>query len=391
MKTQTSYLYKCLGIFLALACIFPLGISYFLGNFIGFMDWPLDWAYKDRIGSILFPISYLIISFIISFKWKSLEHTNPPKAEIFKNIIINIIRFTSAYIMFFYAVVKLTHKQMDVSYYYLDAPMREANPWALMSYFYGRSNWQILIISLMELIPSCLLMFRKTMLLGAILMIPVAGNVVMINAFNDFQYATLLTSVLIFIMTIYIIISYPDKLKIIWNILSEKTSAIDSNQFTNKLFKAGKILFWICVIYPLATRIYHKTKINMNKDKKLSCGIFQITELKTNSVLQNLDVTNYNYWKKLYIESDDWNTLKDKNNVEANATGLLYRENAANDSVKINPIYQDSAKTNHINNFTGTYFYNDKDSSLLLKGLQGEDSIESIYKKLPIKDYSWWW
>lgn len=70
-----------------------------------------------------------------------------------------------------------------------------ADPW---DGGYGHSHAYALILGLIQLAGGALLLFRKTALLGAALMLPVMTNIVMINVFFHIAWGAMATSAFIF-------------------------------------------------------------------------------------------------------------------------------------------------------------------------------------------------
>jgi hypothetical protein len=383
-----SFIFKFTGSFLLCLCIFPLLTSYVLTLFNSTAgDWCIYIAYKNKIGFLSTLILYTIFSFLISDKWKKAETDDPLKAQLFFNIIINIIRFTLAYVILWYAAVKLIDKQMNVSYGALDTPMGKVDSFYITWYFFGRSNWQVLLISLFELIPGILLLFRRTTLLGALLMIPVTGNIIMINVFNDISYGTLRTSILLLCLSVYLLISQSDKLINIWKILSENLNFVSVS--STRTFKTGrfiKIILVICLFGYALTRIIGN---NRSVTHRALYGGFEISELKINSREQNLDTTSHYYWRKLFFErSRNWNSLHDNNDSTAYTE---YKWSSENDSLEIKAIYYHSNGLIDTVFFKGKYEYDEDGKLLHLSGVQGRDTILGTYKKMPLKNYNWWW
>ena len=66
-------------------------------------------------------------------------------------------------------------------------------------FYYAHSHTYAVILGLIQLGGGALLLFRKTALLGAALMLPVMTNIVMINVFFRIAWGAMGTSVFIFV------------------------------------------------------------------------------------------------------------------------------------------------------------------------------------------------
>lgn len=96
------------------------------------------------------------------------------------------LRYTLAMVMVGYGVVKLVKLQFgDPSILHLVKTYGESSPMDLLWTFMGYSTPYIFFGGVMEFIPALLLFFRRTALLGALILMAVLANVVMLNMCYD--------------------------------------------------------------------------------------------------------------------------------------------------------------------------------------------------------------
>lgn len=90
-------------------------------------------------------------------------------------------RWVAAVIAITYGFAKLNGAQFLVPDYILDQRVRDVSgPW-LTWYYFGYSRAYAVFIGLSEVIAGGLLAFRRTSLIGALLCLPLAGNIVIVD------------------------------------------------------------------------------------------------------------------------------------------------------------------------------------------------------------------
>ena len=113
--------------------------------------------------------------------------------------VLDGLRYLCAFLLFMYGTSKLAHLQFNLAAKLAPRPIGSLNGYELTWFYYGYSRIYAGILGLTQVAGAALLLFRKTTLLGALLMFPVMANIVLINVFilrND--YGPYFTSVLIF-------------------------------------------------------------------------------------------------------------------------------------------------------------------------------------------------
>jgi hypothetical protein len=93
------------------------------------------------------------------------------------------LRYISAFLLFGYGLSKLAHMQFHLNQALAQRPIVSLTGYQLTWYYYGYSRTYACIIGLTQVIGARLLLFRKTALLGAIMMLPVMVNILLIDMF----------------------------------------------------------------------------------------------------------------------------------------------------------------------------------------------------------------
>ena len=93
------------------------------------------------------------------------------------------LRYISAFLLFAYGSSKLAHLQFHLNQALAQRPVSSFTGYELTWYYLGYSRAYSIILGLTQVIGATLLLFRKSALLGAILMMPVIVNILLIDLF----------------------------------------------------------------------------------------------------------------------------------------------------------------------------------------------------------------
>ncbi|HKV92148.1 MAG TPA: hypothetical protein VJW20_06345 [Candidatus Angelobacter sp.] len=108
------------------------------------------------------------------------------------------LRYLSAFLLFAYGFAKLVGRQFHVPPEMALRPVGSLSGYQLAWFYYAYSHTYEVILGLVEVAGGTLLLFRKTALLGAALMLPVMTNIWMINVFYVIGLGAMCTSTFIF-------------------------------------------------------------------------------------------------------------------------------------------------------------------------------------------------
>jgi hypothetical protein len=117
-----------------------------------------------------------------------------------KYVYLGIVRYVLGLGMLPYAISKILLIQFEGSELHPGQLIRSFGGPELAWTFLGYSHWFTILLGFLELIPAILVLFRKTRLLGAILMLPMTASVFFINfAFDLWPATKLIASVMLFL------------------------------------------------------------------------------------------------------------------------------------------------------------------------------------------------
>lgn len=132
-----------------------------------------------------------------------------------RQLYITLVRYALGLVMLPYALSKILRLQFALTGFgwTLMQNLESIPSHQIAWLFLGYSGWFQMFLGFMELIPALLLLFRRTSLLGAILMFPITLNVVLINYALNLWDGTKLMSIILLSLNLLLFIVELPKLK----------------------------------------------------------------------------------------------------------------------------------------------------------------------------------
>jgi hypothetical protein len=93
------------------------------------------------------------------------------------------LRYTCAVLLCFYGVSKLTGHQLVVPPWVAQKPIGSLDGYTLTWYYFGYSHTYKYILGAIQVTCAALLLFRKSALIAALMMVPMMVNIMLINLF----------------------------------------------------------------------------------------------------------------------------------------------------------------------------------------------------------------
>lgn len=198
----------------------------------------------------------LIITLIFPFIWQFLENKQKIDSTKIYGFIHTIIRFTIAFNLMSFGWKKIFGLQFIVPNEIANKPINQLSGEWLTWYYFGYSLVFGYIIAGIQIIGSYLLLFRRTMLLAAIIIFAFMLNLTLINIFYGMNAGALLQSAVITIGILFLILL--DYQQLIVFFLKAKSNIL-SISFSNNFVK-NSIRFSLLILSLLFT-LYLKTLI----------------------------------------------------------------------------------------------------------------------------------
>lgn len=108
-----------------------------------------------------------------------------------------LARYVAAFLLLLYGFAKIVGAQFTVLDSELDKPLREVSGFWLTWYYFSFSAYYGTIVALVQVAGAIGLMIRRTALLAACAMLPVLGNIVLINIFYEISAGAVVVALVI--------------------------------------------------------------------------------------------------------------------------------------------------------------------------------------------------
>ncbi len=206
-----------------------------------------------------------------------------------------IIRYWLAFEISTYGFAKILKTQFQTPSYRLDMPLGELNGFMLTWYYYGYSYTLAVIIALFQIGGSILLLYRRTTLLGVMILLPVMVNIVLINLFFSIASGAFFNSVVFTLGLLFLLLLDWDKLKRAFWDLVERLPPITLGQ---NWVKHGLRLLPIAAAFGI---IFYFVKTR--KDDTVLTGTWKVEQFTRNGqvVPATAWLTDTTAWNRVYF------------------------------------------------------------------------------------------
>jgi hypothetical protein len=249
--------------------------------------------------------NYILLSGVVlaaaigTIIWSVLDRKRPNYQKLLYYLSV-LVRYYLGFFMFSYGLAKLFNMQFgDLSEYRLKSTYGQSSPmglaWAFFSYYTGYKYF----MGIAEVLGGLLLLFRRTVALGAIITLTVTANIVAVNYFFDVPVKIL--STILLSMSVFLILKDAKRFFNFF-LLNKATEPANLGYFNGKKHSLTISLLKYALIIYLVIPEY----INYSSQKNYFkiYGKFQVESIKQtnlNTLISNNDSTN---WKNIEIKFD---------------------------------------------------------------------------------------
>ncbi|HEY4108393.1 hypothetical protein [Puia sp.] len=150
---------------------------------------------------IIAPLFALVYSLI----WQSREKRRAINSDRLHAWLQALLRYWLAFTISIYGFGKIFKTQFGVSFSRNDVPIGQLSGFDLTWNYFGHSYVFAVLIAGLQIGGSILLLFRRTTLLGAAILLPVMVNILLINIFYHIVIGAFLNSVLFALGLLYLL------------------------------------------------------------------------------------------------------------------------------------------------------------------------------------------
>ncbi len=370
----------------------------FLMFFGGFFETPFRW-----IGTNILNITYeydrsgfgsgdntyayvslfvnVVLALIIFAAWSFLDRKRASYNAFYYWFKV-LLRIFLIFFMFTYGFVKVFQIQFQSpSLIRLLQPLGEMSPMGLAWTYMGYSKGFGAFAGIMEIIGGILLIPRRTIALGAFIIIGVMAQVAMMNF--TFDIPVKLFSIHLVLMAIVLFVS--DSKRFFYAFINDKKYAFQTSYHPIKEKDYHYIMFWIKLvglIFVLSFAVIFgyntEKKMGPNNPANLSefYGIWETEHfIKNGDTLLPL-ITNNDYWRYLILERKNQSTVK---TMTDNLERYYFEVDTLEQKLSM---YKPDGDKDSLN-ISYTY----KTKTLHLKGILEEDSIDVYLSLKNLEDF----
>ncbi len=239
------------------------------------------------------------VSLISAVIYPILWHRNEQMGTIDSGLrhawLQGIIRYWLALSISIYGFAKILKTQFQNPDYRLDMPMGEVNGFGLTWYYFGYSYKLAVIIGLFQIGGSILLLYRRTTLLGVMVLLPVMVNIVLINLFFNIADGAFINSVLFTLGLTFLLLNDVQKLKTaFWDLVERLPPVNVGGNWAKHGLRLLPIVAAFLLIYSL---------VKTDKNDTVLKGTWKVETLTRNGqvVGPNAWLTDKSAWNRVYF------------------------------------------------------------------------------------------
>ncbi len=279
--------------------------------------------------------------------------------------LTTIARYYVAFMLINYGVIKLTHSQMPPpGLGRLMEPLGEFSPMGLAWTYFGYSKGYNIFVGIAEIMAGFLL-FRRTLVLGALITMAVSINIMTVNYFFDVPVKIVSTALLI--LSLYLLLPYIQSL---FNLLVRGRPAqfqqMERPQWAktwkNKLITWLKVVILLVFVTQQITGLLNRHKLIGHYFKKSALyGIYFIDDDKAGRKSIPED------WMSIVFEYEGYESVRDK----------YYKK------IAITPRIDPANKIISLNHYTFDYSVAENGDITLKKVIDDRTEVIKLIKQNP--------
>lgn len=154
----------------------------------------------------------LLLSLVFPFIWQYKENRKAWNSPKIYTWLYNLMRYAIAFNIMSFAWKKFLGLQFATPAYTSDLPLNQQTGEMLTWFYFGYSHTFSLIVACLQLGGAVMLLFRRTLLLGAVVLFSLMLNIMLINIFYHLNLGALLQSVLITMGISFILLLHYERL-----------------------------------------------------------------------------------------------------------------------------------------------------------------------------------
>lgn len=311
--------------------------------------------------------------------WSVLDHKRPNYSKLYYWLVV-LVRYYLGFTLMLYGAVKIIQLQFpQPSLSRLLQPIGAVSPMGLAWTFLGFSNAYNIFMGIVE-VSAALLLFRRTMIIGALIALTASVNIMAINYFFDVPVKLLSTTLVV--MSLFMLAPYLLAIsKFLLFQQPQQLSLLQPPSFRKKwhhiTFIALKYLIIIWTIGIMANNALTQRHVfGAQAPKPPLYGIYNVNKYIVNGKEMQPLTTDEDRWKQIVIEYKDFASIKTMDDRIVYFKVLLDQKDKKielTDEKLVSTPYKFKYQV-------------ENDSTLLLAGRKNQDSLVITLKKYNLKN-----
>lgn len=319
-------------------------------------------------------LAYLLFAILISVLlfWKYIERKTKQSSHSILGLVNSILTFALAFHFTKWGLLKILRLHMTDSLGLMEMPMTMVSGDKQLSHFFGQSYPMVCILGLLEISGAIFILFRKTRLLGTMILFVMTANIILIDILY-YVHDPLLEAITLLVGVIYL--AYQDKEKVI-NFFFTANENLPKFTFNNTILK--NILRLSAIIIPIILLTPHyRTQYRQGLTGKYN--ILKMTINGNNKIIDQYSDTTFS---KVYFDLGDFFVFT--NNSFTKRQIGHFKINETSRTFETTWQYPTDIK----DNFKGTVTKLDNNNRMKLTGKMGQDTFEMELEKVEIKNFN---
>jgi hypothetical protein len=261
---------------------------------------------------------------------------------------------------------------MTTSLGLMEMPMTMVSGEKQLSHFFGQSYPMVCFLGLAEILGALFILFRKTRLLGGVILLVMSANIIIIDILYK-VHDPLGEAITLFIGVLYLV--YQDKEKVM-NFFFQANPSLPNFNYGNHILKNTLKLF--AIIIPIILIIpFHRKKY-----RPTLTGKYNILKMTVNGKFKTIEQCSDTTFSKVYFDLGDFFILTNNNFTKRQVGHFTINEATRN----FETTWQYPIGLN--NNFKGKVTDLGNNNKMKLSGTMGQDTLEMEFEKMEVKNFN---
>jgi len=306
------------------------------------------------------PFLLLVAAIIYAVIWQLRKTNNPATLAFWQGLI----RYGVAYDLACFGWEKLFHLQLVMPLSKVDMPLSSLSSQDLFWIFFSHSYPFGSIIAAFQILGAMLLLFRRTRLVGAFVLLPVLANILLMDIFYDIGISVVIHASIMLSGTLYFLFIEFNRLKEFFFAAKDQLPTLHVSNYV-------KMALRLSVIYiPILLIILHG---NPDKDPQLR-GKYAVKQLTENKLAVNAGCAD-SVLTRVYFDIKN-SCVFEFNSQQRRWYGTYTKQG---DSLQIK--WRTPAEKNA---FTGALLPVNNNGNIILTGTMGNDSMKIDLQKIKL-------